>query len=328
MRHDRALFAVLLVVGITYVVSGALEILGVGFAAQVLNGTEFTSGVMIGAEGIGVLLGSAAAASIAMRARLAPSVVLGLGLAGLPLLAMVLVARLPVAVALLTVCGIGMSLATVAGRTLMQRATDARLLARVFAVQEGIMLMGLALGAVLAPVLIGWAGSALAYAPVGVALVVAAALAAPAVRRLDRRAIVRPDVLLALRRVPFLAAMPPPALERLSQSAQWREVPAGTTVITQGDHGDAFYVVQSGRLSVSIDGERLDHEIHDGEGFGEIALLRDVPRTATVTAIEACRLVRIARDEFLAAVTGSADGHVIADQVAAAHLKRDSAQGG
>ena len=99
-------------------------------------------------------------------------------------------------------------------------------------------------------------------------------------------------------------------------------------MITQGDHGDAFYVVQSGRLSVSIDGERLDHEIHDGEGFGEIALLRDVPRTATVTAIEACRLVRIARDEFLAAVTGSADGHVIADQVAAAHLKRDSAQGG
>ena len=324
VRRDPALFTVLLIVGVTYVVSGALEILGVGFAQEVLNGTESTSGVMMGAEGIGVLVGSAAAAGIAVRAKLAPSVVVGLAVSGIPLLAIVLVSQLTAAVGLLTVCGIGMALATVAGRTLMQRATDARLLARVFAVQEAILLLGLALGAIIAPLLIAWVGSARAYAPIGLALILAGLVAAPAVRRLDRRAVFRPDVLVALRRVPFLAAMPPPAIERLSQSAEWIEVPTDTTVITQGDHGDAFYVVDSGRLSVAIDGVRLSHDIHAGDGFGEIALLRDVPRTASVATLEPCRLLRIERDEFLAAVTGSPDGAVIADQVTAAHLERDS----
>ena len=118
--------------------------------------------------------------------------------------------------------------------------------------------------------------------------------------------------------------MSPPSLDRLSQAAQWTDVAGGDVVIRQGDHGDAFFVVHQGRLSVAVDGAPRAHALGPGDGFGEIALLRDVPRTATVTALEACRLLRIKQEDFLAAITGNADGRLIAEQVAAAHLDRDA----
>jgi CRP-like cAMP-binding protein len=131
-------------------------------------------------------------------------------------------------------------------------------------------------------------------------------------------------VVSAIRRVGFLAAMSPPSLDRLSQAAQWMDVTGGNVVIRQGDSGDAFFVVDQGRLSVAVDGATRVHTLGSGDGFGEIALLRDVPRTATVTALEPCRLLRVERADFLAAVTGSADGLRIAEQVAASHLDLDT----
>ncbi|MCX6460103.1 MAG: cyclic nucleotide-binding domain-containing protein [Actinobacteria bacterium] len=95
-------------------------------------------------------------------------------------------------------------------------------------------------------------------------------------------------------------------------------------MITQGDVGDAYYVVESGRLSVTVAGVVRNHTLVAGEGFGEIALLHDVPRTATIKSIEPCRLLRIERDDFLTAVTGNPDGHLIAHEVATAHLTRDA----
>ncbi len=324
VARDRPILILLLLVGLSYVVTGSFEILGVAFATDTLGGAESTSGVMIGAAGIGVLIGSIAAAGLAMRAKLALPVVVSLGAAGLPLLVMAAVGRLPVAVALLTLCGIGIAVSSVAARTLLQRTTDAGLLARVFAVQEAVLLLGLSLGALIGPALIAWVGAAYSYLPVGLALIGTALLTLPAIRRLDLRAVFRPDVVAVLRRVDFLVALPPPAVDRLSQSADWLEIATETAVITQGDVGDAYYVVESGRLSVTVDGVVRNHTLVAGEGFGEIALLHDVPRTATITSIEPCRLLRIERDDFLTAVTGNPDGHLIAHEVATAHLTRDA----
>lgn len=327
VARDRPVLALLLLVGVGYVVTGSLELLGVGYATDVLKAGESTQGVMVGAVGIGVFIGSVLAAGVAIHARLSPVIVLWLMVAGIPLLLVAAVASLVPAIALLTVCGLGIAISQVAGRTLLQRTTDAGLLARVFAVQESILLLGLCLGAILGPVLLGWLGASLAFVPIGIGLVLVAVLAWPVVRALDLRAVFRPDVLEAMRRVSFLVAMPPPALERLSQTAEWREVDSGDVVIRQGEVGDAFYVVDSGRLSVTVDGVLRDHTLTTGDGFGEIALLRDVPRTATITALEPTRLLRVERDDFLAAVTGSADGHAIAAQVAAAHMERDASAG-
>jgi len=95
-------------------------------------------------------------------------------------------------------------------------------------------------------------------------------------------------------------------------------------VVVKGEPGDAFYVVAAGRLSVTTDAVRPPHELAADDSFGEIALLRSVPRTATVRTLEACRLLRVERDDFLAAVTGAGDGGRIAYEVAAAHLAADA----
>jgi Na+/melibiose symporter-like transporter len=324
---DRPVLVLLLTLGVSFLVVGGLEIVVVAYADVTLGGGGSEAGVLAGAVGVGGLVGSAATAGLAVRTRLAASVTAGHLLSGLALAATAFLAALGPAVIMLALCGLGQAVANVAGRTLLQRGTDGAVLARVFAVQEGVMLLGLAAGAALAPLLVEGLGASEAFLPLAAALVAAAAVVWPAVAALDRRSTVRADVVDLMRRVGFLAAMDPPSIERLSRDAEWVEVDTGTTVIAQGGHGDAFYVVDSGSLAVQVDGRRRDGALSAGDGFGEIALLEDVPRTATVVALEPARLLRIDRDEFLAAVTGSVDGRRIAEEVAGAHRERDAHHG-
>lgn len=107
-----------------------------------------------------------------------------------------------------------------------------------------------------------------------------------------------------LRSAPVFAGLPGPPLEALARRATWETVPAETVVIQQGDLGDRYYVLASGRVRVEQDGRFLRGLHAVGDGFGEIALLRDVPRTATVTAIDETELLTIDRGTFLDAVTG------------------------
>ena len=328
VRRDPAVFLLVLMVGVSFIVIGSLEVMGVAFATDRLDGNASLQGLMIGAQGIGTFIGSLAAAGLAARARLSPIIVIALVASGVPLVWMSLTHAITPALVWLTACGIGLAVSSVAVRTLLQRSTDARLLARVFAVQESLAMFGLALGAIVGPLCVLWFGAAGAYVPVGLGLVIVALVAAPVLRQLDRRAAALPDVVAALRGVGFLAALRPPAIERLSQEAEWVDVAAGTVIIHQGDPGDAFFIVGTGRLSVVKDGQRLPYDMEPGEGFGELALLRDAPRSATVTALVPCRLLRVERDEFLATVTGVADGSEIARQVTEAFEARARAASG
>jgi CRP-like cAMP-binding protein len=91
-------------------------------------------------------------------------------------------------------------------------------------------------------------------------------------------------------------------------------VRAGASVFLEGDHGDRFYVIESGTAVVSKSGLPVA-ELGVGESFGEIALLRDVPRTATVTAVSDLTARAIDRRHFLPAVTGHADASEQAELV-------------
>jgi MFS family permease len=324
LATDRAVLVLLLVLTTKFVVEGAHDVLGVSLAVDALDIGSSGAGFVVGAMGLGALVGGAVASAVGRRRRLA-AVVLGSGLAqgaGMALVAVVLLVA-PVLL-LLVLAGAGGAVMMVAGRTLLQRNADDRMLARVFAVQEATSLLGLALGAAIAPALIDLTSPQGAFVVFGLGVAVVSAGAHVVVRSLDHRAVVNVEETRLLRRVPFLAVLPAFDLERLARNARWVEVEAGQDAVREGEPGDLFYVIGSGEVQVSVRGDVRPLPLGPGDSFGEIALLRSVPRTATVTALADSRLLTLGAADFLAAVTGSSSGHAIAAETATAHLDRDA----
>ena len=323
LRGDWGSLSLLLLMTTSFVVGGALDVLGVAYSEIVLGEGETGAGLIIGAVGIGGLIGAGIATGIAGRRYLTPPIVATGLIAGCVLAAVATVNELLPVMGLIALAGVAEAVMMVCSRTLLQRATDDHVLARVFAVQESASLLGLAVGAALAPVLIGWLSPAEAFLPLGLVVIASVLLGWRFIRRLDARAVFRPREMQLLRRVQFFALLPAYELERLAQRAHWLDVHEGDVVIEQGAEGHDFFVVEDGEFSVTVDGERKAHRIGAGGSFGEIALLQDVRRTATITALAPGRLVSVSRPDFLAAVTGSTDGEAMAREVAAAHVRRD-----
>jgi CRP-like cAMP-binding protein len=90
-------------------------------------------------------------------------------------------------------------------------------------------------------------------------------------------------------------------------------------IVREGDAGDRFYIVAEGKIDVSQYGGTIS-ELGAGSYFGEIALLRDVPRTATVIARTDVVLYALDRDDFLATVTGHPASAEAAETVMSARL--------
>jgi MFS family permease len=327
LRGDRGAIALMVVLTTFFVFIGAMDVLGVAYSEDVLGLGHSGSGLLIGAAGIGAFVGAAIAASFVRRRELTPVILVSGVLLGAGLAAVALFSLLPPAMAVLAIGGLAGQLLMVAGRTLLQRSTDDSVIARVFAVQESTSLLGLALGSALAPVLVALISARGAFLPLGLGIVVTTFVCAAFIRSLDARAVYRPAEMELLRSVPFLGVLPPYELERLAKNVTWREVPEGTVVVTEGEPGRDFFIVDDGTLTVSVGGAATTAELAAPGWFGEIALLQDVPRTATVTSLTPVRLLRIQAEDFLAAVTGSADGQAIALEVAEGHLARDASRG-
>lgn len=326
LARDRAVMVLLLALATRFVIEGAHDVLGVALSVDALHRGSSGAGVLVAAMGLGALLGGAAAA-VAGRRALAP-VVLGSGLVqGLALALVAVFLGFAPVVVLLVLAGAGGAVLLVAGRTLLQRTADEGVLARVFAVQEATSIVGLAIGAAAAPMLVRQLSAVDAFVPLGLGAAALTTLAYLLVRDLDRRAHVRPAEAALLRRVGFLALLPAYELEQLARRSQWLELAAGQDAVREGEPGDLFYVVGEGELQVSVGGIAREGRLVVGDSFGEIALLRSVPRTATVTATRPARLLAIGAADFLAAVTGSPDGRALAAEVAASHLTRDATPG-
>ena len=322
LRGDWGSIALLLVLTVDFLIAGALDVLGVSFSTKVLDGGTEGAGLIIGAAGIGGLIGAFGSASLARRRVLAPIIGGGAILEAIAVISVATMSTLLPVVVALAVAGMGGALTMVTGRTLLQRATDNRILARVFAVQESTTLLATAVGAVLAPVFIARLSPSVAFVPFGVLAALIGLVGLILIRRLDERAVVHVDEAELLRRVPFLALLPQYELERLAATSTWHDVEPGEVVVHQGDPGTEFYVVGAGSFDVDIDGHARP-SLTEGEGFGEIALLHAVPRTATITAATAGRLLVVRSTDFLAAVTGSEDGHALAREIAASRVARD-----
>ena len=120
--------------------------------------------------------------------------------------------------------------------------------------------------------------------------------------------------------MPLFEPLPPTSLEKLARAALPETVPAGTAVVAQGERGDTFYVIVDGSLEVSADGRRQLSTLGPGDFFGEIALLRDVPRTATVWAATDSELLVIRRMDFLSAVLGNLESAETVEQIVSSRL--------
>jgi hypothetical protein len=306
-------------------VVGALDLLFVILAVTVLDRSQAWAGYLNSVYGLGAIL--AAAVSVLLVGRRLGVPILGAALLLSGALA-VLAAGLGLAgtVALLTVAGASRALLDVASRSLLQRSLPAQSLGQVFGLLEGLTMAGLAIGALLVPALVHLGGSRLALAGVAAVLPLAAMAGGRALFSLDAAAPVPVVQIALLRSIPLFAELPAPALEGLAAALDPAEVPAGATLIRQGEEGDAYYAIAAGELDVFQDGRFL-RRIGRGEGAGEIALLRAIPRTATVTAHTGATVYELAREPFLTAVLGHAATQRQAHSITDARLAADAARG-
>jgi MFS family permease len=279
-------------------VAGMFNVLVVVLAIEVLDLGTPGVGLLDGAVGVGALLAVFLAAGIASRGRLATSFGAGLLLWGAPLVLVALVPETAVVIPLLLLCGVGNTLVDVAGITLMQRSAPDAVLGRVFGAFEALVVATMGIGSLLAPVLVSAFGAEWALGIAGLLLpVVLVPLWRPLVA-VDASADVPEAAVALLSGLPIFAPLPRPELERLALALSELRVEAGDTVITQGEPGDRFYVIREGSAEVEIDGEHV-RTLGAGDSFGEIALVSDIPRTATVLAATDLELSALQRDVFV-----------------------------
>lgn len=314
--------ALRVVIGLTTAqetVYGALEVLMVVLAFRLVHSGNAGVGWLNTAIGIGSLVGAGVVAVLAARRRLAGGFALGILFWGVPIALAATVSSLAPALILLGAVGVGATLVQVNGVTLLQRSAENEVLGRVFAVLESLVLAATAVGALIGSGLVSWLGARGALVATGVFLPALLLPLWPALRRIDREAEPAFEPLALLRGVAFLAELPEPVLERLAAGATPVTAAPGQPVVSAGEAGHHFYVVADGTAEVELTGEP-SRRLWPGESFGEIALLRDVPRTATVRAVDDLRLYAIARDDFLAAVTGHAPTLAAAENVVLSRL--------
>jgi MFS family permease len=300
-------------------VEGAVEVLLVVLAIRLLDSGNAGVGWLNTAMGIGSVLGALLVAAMAARRRLAGGFALGLLLWGVPIAVAAALSSLAPALVLFAAVGTGAILCQVNSVTLLQRSAENEVLGRVFAVLESLMLGSMALGSLLGAGLVSWLGPRGALVATGAFLPVLLVPLWPSLRRIDAEAAIAEEPLELLRRIEIFAQLPEPVLERLAASATSISAGADQVVVSRGEAGRHFYVIATGRAGVELE-DGTTRELRPGDFFGEIALLRDVPRTATVRALDPLRLYAVERDEFLAAVTGHAPTLAAAENIVTSRL--------
>jgi hypothetical protein len=300
IEHPRAG----LVVGLfcaQVVVRGLLNVLLVVAAVNLLGIGEQGVGYLNSAIGAGGFIGVLVTVTLVARRSMGAPFGAGLLLWGLPILLIGLLPSAGAAVIFLAVLGLGNAVLDVAGFTIMQRTVPNALRGRVFGVLESGVMLGTGIGSGLAPVLLLALGVRGALIATGLVLPVLAIVSWRRLARIDADAVIPERELDLLRGVPMLAPLPMTVLEQVAGDAVTVAYAAGETIIRQGEAGDRFYILASGRAKVSSDGKRLA-ELEPGDSFGEIALLRNVPRTATVTAAAAVEALALDCEAFVGAV--------------------------
>ncbi len=323
--HDESLAMVVGLMAALSIVDGLANVFVIVVAIKLLHIGTAGIGYLNIARGAGGLIGGAGVLALLGSSRVSRTLAIGVASLGLPLIVLGALPHVALGVVAWVAFGLGFVLVKVSGLTLVQRLSGDRVLARVLAVLETTFVATIGLGAILAPAIDSLVGLKGALMVTG-ALLPALTLAMwRGLRRLELGAPVPQREFELLRRCPVFEPLPLATSERLARRLVAVEVQAGTEVITQGDAGDRFYLIAEGGVEIFEDGIFRRRQ-GPGESFGEIALLRDVPRTASVRAVEDTELFALDRDLFLLAVTGHADSTYAAHDVADRFLEPTPAE--
>lgn len=326
IARDRTLSLITTLGVVQTFTRGCLTVFTAVVAIDLLDTGSAGIGVLNSAVGAGGVLGSLGAFALVRRGGLATWFGVGVALFGAPLTLIGVAPEQATAMVLLGLVGIGNALIDVGGFTILARLTDDAVLARMFAGFEAILTLGVAVGGLVAPLVIHLLGPRGALVAVGLVAPFAVAVGRPALRRLDRDLLVRDADVEILRAIPMLRALPATTIEQLGSRLTHAEFAPGQVLFEQGDHPDGFYVVESGRAEVVRDG-RVVNSLDPHEGFGEVALLGNEPRTATIRAgaDAPLQVAILERPAFLTAVTGYPVSATVGHEVVARIRARDAA---
>lgn len=309
LRSDADLRLLVGVASLGALVVGACDVLVVAVASGLFDESQPARAGLFGAAfGLGALLGALGSVAFVGRTKLAVPLAIAVGASGGAMAMIAAMSHVAPVVLLFVLCGTGESLSSITASSLVQRFAPANVLSRVFGVLEGLEMAAIAAGAAAASLLANWLGLRAGLLVLGLIVPALVVAAAPRLRRIDAAApSPRPELVELVLGIPMLARLSPPTLERLLAGMEAHEIDAGAVVVRQGDEGDRYYVVERGELTVSVDGKPA-RTLGPGSGFGEIALVRDVPRTATITAITPTLLHSVRRADFLTALSGHPAG--------------------
>ena len=312
-------FLVMAVFGVQPLVRGILTVLIVVASIELLGLGDPGVGLLNAAIGLGGIVGSVGTVLLVGRRRLAPVFLLALVFWGIPISVMGLVPLAWVAVAAMAVVGISNAILDVAGFTVLQRTIPNPVRASVLGVFEGYMAAMAGIGGIVAPVLVAAFGVAGALVVTGSFLPVAALVASRRALRADDIALVPEPQLTLLRGVEMFAPLPITSIEELAGSLQPLTVGPGVVLMRAGEPGDRFLLIDTGTVIVEPDGV-APRTIGPGGYCGEIALLRGIPRTATVRTVTEVTAYALSASDFIAAVTGDREATSSADLVVDARL--------
>jgi hypothetical protein len=298
---------------------GAFDVLAVVLAVGTLDIGGSGAGYLTAAHGVGAVVGAVGSLALVGRSRLVPVMLGAAFAAGVAFMALGIATTLAVAFVVAAVSGVSRSLLEVSGQTLLQRVTSTEMLARVFAFKEGLAMAAWGVGSAVVPLAIALAGTTGALVLTGSLVPVLMLVRLRRLLAVDSAVEVPAVVIALLRSLQVFRALPVPALEGVAHTAEELTVASGATVVSKGEHGDRYYAIADGELEVRDGAARLAL-LGRGEGFGEIALLHDGIRTATVVATTDARLVAVAREPFLVAVTGHGETHARVTEVVAERL--------
>ena len=301
------------------VVRGALSVFTVVVAIDLLGTGDSGVAALSAAVGVGGLLGSFGVSLLVGSRHLGAWLGVALALWGAPIAVLGASPTDIAAYLLLATVGLANAVIDVPFFTLPVRLAPDAVLARVFGVFESLIALGVGLGSIGAPALLALFGVRGALVATGATLPLLAVVSWRRLAALDRRLGARDVEIGVLRGVPMLRQLPVPSIEHLARQLRRSTAPAGAVVVRQGDPGDAFYVIVDGQADVIGDGAVV-RTLGAGDSFGEIALLHDVPRTATIRARTEVTVFALGRDAFLDAVAGFRPSGEAARQVVAGHL--------